>query len=103
MRGRAPKSPHKVREGFFNALSLRYMSASEGGAERPKAASDCSFRAAFRRPAGGDMLSPFPSLTASSAGSLELPAEMDPGFPTQAGGRRAPVVVRYTGRSGFLR
>ena len=49
-------------------------------------------------PRCGDMLSPFPSLTASSAGSLKLPAEMDPGFPTQAGGRRAPEVVRYTGR-----
>jgi hypothetical protein len=47
---------------------------------------------------GSDMLSPFPSLTASSAGSLKLPAEMDPGFPTRAGGRRAPEVVRYTGR-----
>ena len=41
-----------------------------GSAERPRAASDCSFRAAFRRPARGDMLSPFPSLTASSAGRV---------------------------------
>ena len=54
----------------FDALSLRYLSASEGSAERPKAASDCSFRAACRRPARGDILSPFPSLTASSAGRL---------------------------------
>src|SRR6478672_9469776 len=42
------------------ALSLRCLSASEGSAERSKAASDCSFRAAFRRPARGDMFKPLP-------------------------------------------
>ena len=49
-----------AREGFLNALSLRCLSASEGSAERSKAASDCSFRAAFRRPARGDMFKPLP-------------------------------------------
>ena len=63
-------------------------------AERPRP----YFMGSLSAPRCGDILSPFPSLTASSAGSVKLPAEMEPDFPTRAGGRRAPEVVRYTGR-----
>ena len=41
---------------------------------------------------------PSPRLPPLPRAAYELPAEMDPGFPTRAGGRRAPEVVRYTGR-----
>jgi hypothetical protein len=43
---------------------------------------------------------PSPRLPSLPRAAYELPAEMDLGFPTQAGGRRAPEVVRYTGRLG---
>src|SRR6478736_3760536 len=61
------------------ALSLRCLSASEGSA-------------------GRYVQAPSPRLPPLPRAAYELPAEMDPGFPTRAGGRRAPKVVRYTGR-----
>jgi hypothetical protein len=44
------------------------------------------------------VVAPSPRLPPLPRAAYELPAEMDPGFPTQAAGRRAPEVVRYTGR-----
>jgi hypothetical protein len=81
----------------INALSLRYMSAKRGmrGTERPRPIfSGQPLGAPQRR----YVQAPSPSLPPLPRAAYELPAEMDPGFPTRAGGRRAPEVVRYTGR-----
>ena len=47
--------PQNIGEAIINALSLRYMSASEGSAERPKAASVAQIGQPYGRPARGDI------------------------------------------------
>ena len=82
----------------FDALSLRCLSAKRGmrGAKRPRPVLVGSLSAPRLR----RYVEPLPLAYRLFRGTPIRPAEMDPGFPTQAGGRRAPEVVRYTGRSG---
>ena len=102
------------RSGVLHRLAAdgaRGMSKSKMRSSRPKAGSasieDCgapSGRVLFlvgslsaprlRR----YVRAPSPRLPPLPRAAYERPAEMDPGFPTRAGGRRAPEVVRYTGR-----
>jgi len=93
---RTPNRPAAQRSAkrSINALSLRYISAKRGmrGAKRPRPFFSGQPLGAPQRRAPSPRLPPLPRA------AYELPAEMDLGFPTQAGGRRAPEVVRYTGR-----
>ena len=64
----------------YNALSLRYLSASEGSAERPKAASVCSQGQPYGRPARGDieaLRTAYPCLAPRMAAKLTTPG-LDP-------------------------
>ncbi len=78
----------------FNALSLRCMSASEGSAERPKAASVCSQGQPYGRPARGDIEA---QSTAYPCLAPRLACEADdPGIPPKACARRPPRPDRVT-------
>jgi len=86
---RTPNRPAAQRSAkrSINALSLRYISAKRGmrGAKRPRPFFSGQPLGAPQRRAPSPRLPPLPRA------AYELPAEMDLGFPTQAGGADEPL------------
>ena len=93
-------SPQRIARGIINALSLRYMSASEGSAERPKAASVSVKGEPYGHPRAA-ILKPRAPLTRASRRERLCEAD-DPGIPPKACARRPPRPDRVTpaGRIG---